>query len=181
VHRKVGRSCSSKGEIMVSQYLNSVADVESIKKQVCDVINRATCSDSIEGVAFLVERFSDLLVELGERGFSVGVLFEQDETPDFVLREVELLVRTSIRLYQSRTTTDEKKAALALLNFAERKARHVGFQLAMMGDSGGLQISFRPLRPGEKLSPPSEPEPLAVAGGYRSVGERTSNSFEGAP
>jgi hypothetical protein len=167
---------------MVAQYLSSMADVESIKKQVCDVINRTACSDSIEGAAFLVDRFSDLLVELRERGFSVDVLFEQDETPDFVLREVELLVRTSIRLYQSSTTPDEKKAAVAFFNFAERKARHIGFQLAMMGDSCGLQISFYPLRSARKLLlSASEPEPLAVASGYQYVGGRTSNSLEGAP
>ena len=112
---------------MVWQYLSSMADLESIKKQVCDVMSRATCSDSIEGAAFLADRFSDLLAELRERGFSIDVLVEPDEAPDLVLREVDLLVRTSIRLYQSSGTADEKKGAIALFNFAERKARHIGF------------------------------------------------------
>jgi hypothetical protein len=150
---------------MVSQYWGSMVDVESIKKQVWDVINRAACSDSTEAAAFLVDRFSDLLAELRERGFSVDVLFEQDEAPDFVLRQVALLVRTSTRLYQSGTTADEKKAAVALFNFAERKARNIGFQLAMMGDNScGPQISFHPLHsPKDRSLSAGEPEPLAVA------------------
>ena len=161
---------------MASRYFTSMADVESIRKQLCDVINRVTCSESMEGAAFLFDRFSDLLAELDERGFSLDVLFEQDEAPDFVLREVELLVRTSIRLYQSSITAEEKKAAVALLNFANRKAHHIGFQFAVMGASCGLQISFHPLRPAEKRSlPASEPEPSAAASGYQYAGDRTSN------
>ena len=152
---------------MISRYQNSFADVESIKKQVCDVINRVACSDSIEGAAFLVDRLSDLLAELRERGFAIDVLFDQDEAPDLVLREVDLLVRTSIRLYQSGTTADEKKAAITLFNFAERKARHTGFQFAMMGDGCGPQISFHPLHPAKKCSlPASQSGWLAKASGY---------------
>src|SRR5579864_896460 len=125
---------------MVSQYLSSFAVVEPIKTQVCDVINRATSCDSTEEAAFLADRCAGLLAELRERGFSVDVLFGQDETPDFltVLCQVNVLVRTSIRLYQSRTRADDRKAAISLFHYGERRARHIGFQIATMGDNGGL-------------------------------------------
>ena len=130
---------------MVSQYLSSVAVVEPIKTQVCDVINRATYCATDEA-AFLADRCAGLLAELRERGFGIDVLFGQDETPDFltVLCQVNVLVRTSIRLYQSRSRADDRKAAISFFTYAEQKARHIGFEIAMMGDNSGLRVSFRP-------------------------------------